>query len=173
MAHINGIVNMVNSLQCSIGNCNSTIMDVLHRVKTIEEHTTTSITPTAHPPQATNDPTIQALKNDLETLRTKLNHLESVVREAVVSRDIGKERSIIENTVTAKVEESIKLMLREKVANETQVIMNALRTYVDEQLELKVGDTADSISIAPSAATTGGGSRRRGGKAKHNSLDVV
>lgn len=175
MAHINGIVNMMNSLQYSISNCNSTIMDVLSRLKIIEDNTINAPPPISTPlPQAQiqsqHDHLIPILKSDLDTLRSKLVHLESVVRDVVVTRDLGKERAIIENTVTAKVEESIKLMLRERVASETQTIMNTLKTYIDEQMEQqRERDMSDVVSVAPSMSSGRGG--KRGGKKQI--LDII
>lgn len=175
MAHINGMMFMMNSLSANIASCNANIMDLNKRVHDIQA--TKPATIIAPAPEATPTPrptaadivkeVVPLLKADMDALRAKVAALEGVV---------ARERALIESTVLAKAEEFVRRIVRERVATESDAITARIRAHVDEYLERErdlqrdlqrdLERDADAISLTASEAPSKAGARKRAGPAK-------
>ena len=141
---------MMNSLHANINNCNANYLDITNRIKEIQSNKVDVVTTT---PAASD-----VLKADIDAIRTKLVMLENTM---------AKERTLIEQTVIAKMEEFVKRVVRERITIESDVITDKIRAHVDEHL---VDRDMDTMSIAQSE-TPGKSSRKRTMK-KNVAIDV-
>lgn len=144
MAHINGIVYMVNSLHGSIAGCNSSIIELNKRLSEVEGKGSLPLTnpgPTSHDVVSEVLPLVRA---ELEGIRSKLATVETFAKDA-----LSKERAIIESIVMARTEELVKNLVRERVAAECEAVADKVLAQVEEKLETPDFDT---LSITQSEA---------------------
>jgi len=175
MAHINGMIHMMNSLHANINTCSSGLIDLNKRIKEIEANRIEGPVSPAPVPEPVEIPTIAdivrevvpLLKADNDALRAKVLALEAA---------LARERTLIESTVLAKAEEFVRRIVRERVTAESDAITERLKAHVDEQLlqEKEREPDIDAISIAFSdvQSKSGGAKRRAGPKKNQTIIDV-
>ncbi len=130
MAHINGLINIMNCLSNKAENHAHIMRELSNKVNKLEE---------------ANKPHTQVLTKDndadLSEIRNNITLIEKNLRET-----ISKERMLIENTVMAKAEELVKRIVSEKVSSETQLIASEMKMLIQDMRD----QDSDTMSIAQS-----------------------
>lgn len=130
MAHINGLINIMNGLSNKAENHAQIMRELSNKVNKLEE---------------ANKPPTQMLTRDndaaLSDIRNNITQIEKNLREM-----ISKERMLIENTVMAKAEELVKRIVSEKVSSETQLIASEMKMLIQDMRD----QDSDTMSIAQS-----------------------
>jgi hypothetical protein len=130
---------MINSLSNKVEQNNTMIQQMALKVTQIEEGRKNTIEPSPKapppPPPTSNN------EAALADIRSNIARLEINLREMV-----SKERIIIENTVMAKAEELVKIIVSEKVSSETQLIASEIKMMMNELRD----QDSDTISVAQS-----------------------
>ena len=125
MAHMNGLINIINNMSVSIN-------EITQKIRKLEEKITNR-----------NDSDVDdvyPIESEIDNLKLKIERLEHDIRELV-----SKERMIIENSIMLKTEEIIKRLVKEKVSIESEMLFNDVKNYVNE-----IMNESDNISVAQS-----------------------
>ena len=139
MAHINGLINMMNGLSSKTENHSQIMRELSNKVLKLEEANKQK----QEPIQSQTSTHLLTRENDtaISEIRNNIIQIEKTLRDT-----ISKERMLIENTVMAKAEELVKKIVSEKVSCETQLIASEMKMLIQEMHD----QDSDTMSLAQS-----------------------
>jgi hypothetical protein len=139
MAHINGVMSIINGMRTNINSLVTGLYELSVRISNLESGAASH-----------TSPDLGDIRCETDMLKAKVLALEGAA---------AKERALTEATILAKTEDLVKRVIKEHIAAESQAIADTVKAYVDEQLEQHAND--DTASVAMSEMI-GGTIKRRG-----------